>query len=169
MYFFSADFHLGHANIIKYCNRPFTSVEEMDEEIIKRFNSVVTSKDITIHAGDFTLAKKEIAYKYVQRLNGQNIFLKGSHDYWLKGTHHHEIWEKLIDGTYVVVGHYSMRVWPRSHYGSFNLFGHSHGKLEPIGKQWDVGVDTNDFYPYSFDQIKEIMKSRPDNLNLIKA
>ena len=167
MYFFTSDEHFQHTNVIEYSNRPFTSVEEMDEEIITRFNSVVTKNDIVIHAGDFTLAKKEIAYKYVQRLNGQNIFLRGSHDYWLKGTHHHEIWEKMIDGIYVVVAHYSMHTWARSHYNSYQLYGHSHGKLEPIGKQWDIGVDNNNFYPVSFDQIKEIMKSRPDNPNLI--
>jgi calcineurin-like phosphoesterase family protein len=40
-----------------------------------------------------------------------------------------------------------MRVWPRSHHNSWQLYGHSHGKLLPIGKQWDIGVDNNDFYP----------------------
>ena len=168
VYFFTADFHLGHSNIIKYTNRPFDSVEEMDREIIKRFNSVVSKNDITVHAGDFTLAKREVAEEYIKQLNGQHIFLKGSHDYWLKGTKSHEIWEKRIDGIYVVCCHFNMRVWARSHYNSWMLYGHSHGKLEPIGKQWDIGVDNNNFYPYSFEQIKEIMKDRPDNPNLVK-
>ena len=48
-----------------------------------------------------------------------------------------------------------MRVWNKSHYGSWELYGHSHGTLEPIGKQLDVGVDTNNFYPYSFEDIKK--------------
>jgi calcineurin-like phosphoesterase family protein len=61
-----------------------------------------------------------------------------------------------------------MRTWARSHYNSWQLYGHSHGKLEPIGKQWDIGVDNNNYYPVSFDQITEIMKTRPDNPNLIK-
>jgi calcineurin-like phosphoesterase family protein len=61
-----------------------------------------------------------------------------------------------------------MRVWPRSHYNSWQLYGHSHGRLEPVGKQWDVGVDNNNFYPVSFDQLVEIMKNRPDNFNLVK-
>jgi calcineurin-like phosphoesterase family protein len=173
MYFFTSDQHFGHwtnaeRNIIKYCRRPFSSIEEMDEVLIARFNSLVSKNDITIHAGDFTLAKKEAAYQYAARLNGTNIFLKGSHDYWLKGTKYHEIWEGMIEKQYVVVCHYAMRTWARSHYNSWQLYGHSHGKLPPIGKQWDIGVDNNDFYPVSFEKLKEIMSKRPDNVNLIK-
>ena len=168
MYFFTGDEHYNHRNILKYCDRPFDSVEEMDEELIKRHNSVVGKNDVVVHAGDFTLEKKEVAHKYQQRLHGTHIFLKGSHDYWLRGARCHEIWEKTIDGIYVVVCHFAMRVWARSHFNSFQLYAHSHGKLDPIGKQWDIGVDNNDFYPISFDQIREIMKNRPDNFNLVR-
>jgi calcineurin-like phosphoesterase family protein len=60
------------------------------------------------------------------------------------------------------------------HYGhtsiinSWQLYGHSHGKLPPIGKQWDIGVDNNNFYPVSFNKICEIMVARPDNPNFVK-
>jgi len=167
MYWFIADEHFGHFNIITYTHRPFTTVEEMDEEIIKRFNSVVRAEDTTIHAGDFTLANKEIAYKYEQQLNGSHIFLRGSHDRWMKGTNHHEILDITIEKQPIVICHYAMRVWHRSHYNSWNIHGHSHGKLPPIGKQIDVGVDTNSFYPYSFEMIKDIMKDRPNNPNFL--
>jgi len=160
MYFFVADSHLGHYNILKYCNRPFNSIEEMDEEIIKRFNSVVSKDDIVIHAGDFTLKGKREAYKYVEQLNGQNIFLKGSHDYWLKGTKSHEIWEKKIEDMYIVVCHYPLLSWPRSHYGSIMLHGHCHGAIPSEGRRMDIGVDTNNFYPYSFNEISTIMKDK---------
>jgi hypothetical protein len=56
-YFFTADEHYGHTNIIKFCNRSFTSVDEMDTEIIQRHNEMVGSKDVVIHAGDFSLSK----------------------------------------------------------------------------------------------------------------
>ena len=150
--------YYGHANIIKYCNRPFSSIEEMDEEIIKRHNEVAPSDGTVIHAGDFTLANVEIANQYIKRLNGHHIFLRGSHDKWLKAnTRVHEIWCNKIEDLYVVICHYAMRVWARSHYNSILLFGHSHGKLEPIGKQLDIGVDLHNFYPYSFEEIKSIM------------
>ena len=171
MYFFTADEHYGHSKIREYCGRSFSSIEEMDNEIIKRHNEVVTDNDIVIHAGDFTLKKScQETLKYIKQLNGLlKIFLIGSHDSWIKGTNSHSyIWEQMIEDRYVVVCHYAMRVWPRSHYNSWQLFGHSHGRVQPEGKQWDVGVDVNNFYPISFDQLKEIMKKRPDNFNLVK-
>lgn len=166
MYFFTADEHYGHANIIRYCNRPFKSVDEMNEDIIRKHNAVVMTDDVVIHAGDFSLAKVEIASKYVAKLNGHHIFLQGSHDHWLPRSAL-QIWEKNIDGIYVVVCHYAMRTWARSHYNSWQLYGHSHGTLPPIGKQWDIGVDNNDFYPVSFKKLSDIMKLRPDNPNLV--
>jgi len=166
MYYFISDEHYGHKNIITYSNRPFRTIEEMDETLISNHNSLVTDKDTVIHAGDFTLFHQ--AGKYISQLNGHHFFIRGSHDYWLKGSNVHEIWERNIDGHYIVVCHYAMRVWPRSHYNSWLLFGHSHGKLPPIGKQHDIGVDNNNFYPVSFKQIITIMNQRPDNPNFIK-
>ena len=166
MYFFTADEHYGHKNIIKFCNRSFSSTEEMDEILIERHNSVVRENDIVIHAGDFTLSKKSIANEYLRKLEGNHIFLRGSHDRWLNKSVPY-IWEEQIDGQIIVACHYAMRVWPKSHYNSWQLFGHSHGKLEPQGKQWDIGVDNNNFYPISFDELIEIMKSRPDNFNKV--
>jgi calcineurin-like phosphoesterase family protein len=61
-----------------------------------------------------------------------------------------------------------MRTWEKSHYNSWHLFGHSHGKLPSFGKSFDIGVDTNDFYPYSFDEVKKIMDKLPDNFNLVR-
>lgn len=166
-YFFTADAHLGHKNIIKYCNRPFDSVDEMDNEIINRHNSIVTKEDTVIYGGDFTLTKKGAAQNYIDRLNGKHIFLKGSHDHWLPNNAP-TIHELKIGKEYIVICHYAMRRWARSHYNSWQLFGHSHGQLEPIGKQWDIGVDNNNFYPLSYDDIKTIMVTRPDNENLIR-
>jgi len=169
MYFIDADHHFGHHRIIEYCNRPFKNVSEMDSEIIRRHNEVVGSDDIVIHAGDFSLVKdaRFVHEKYVSKLNGKNMFLKGSHDYWLQNRVG-KIHEITIDGIFVVICHYAMRVWARSHYNSWHCYGHSHGNLESIGKSMDVGVDTHNFYPYSFEEIKNIMKSKPDNFNKIK-
>ena len=166
-YFFTADEHYGHANIIKYCNRPFKSVEEMDATIIANHNKVVTSDDIVIHAGDFTFKYNSFFHKYFDQLNGLHTFVRGSHDHWMD-RQYHEIWEGKIKGQDIVVCHYAMRRWAKSHYGSWNLHGHSHGQLESQGKQYDIGVDNNNFYPVLFDDLVEIMKDKPDNIDLIK-
>jgi len=107
MYYFTADEHYGHRNIIKYCKRPFGSVGEMDSELITKHNEVVSKNDVVIHAGDFTLAKKLQAEKYIARLNGTHIFLSGSHDYWLGKKHPIQIWERKIEGQMIVVCHYA--------------------------------------------------------------
>lgn len=161
--FFTADEHYGHKNIIKYCNRPFDSVEEMDNEIIKRHNTLVGENDIVYHIGDFTL--KGDAEQYISRLNGKHIFIQGSHDKFLpKETP--QIIE--LNNPDIVLCHYAMTVWSKSHYNSWQLFGHSHGKLKGNGKQIDVGVDTHHFFPYSLDEIKKIMSKKEDNFNLVK-
>ena len=167
MYFFTADEHYGHANIIRFCNRPFASVEEMDAELIRRHNEIVNPDDTVIHAGDFAYRNSRSPQSYREALNGEHVFVRGSHDRWLDKAAP-EILELKIESQLVVVCHYAMRRWPKSHYGSWQLFGHSHGELEPVGKQWDVGVDNNDFYPLSFEQIREIMAERPDNDGMVR-
>ena len=68
----------------------------------------------------------------------------------------------------IVLCHYAMRVWDGSHYNSWMLYAHSHGKLESQGKSFDVGVDCWNYVPVSFDQVVEKMKTLPDNFNLVK-
>ena len=165
MYFFTADEHYYHKNIIKYCNRPFANVENMNRALIGRHNEVVSNTDTVVHAGDFTLAKGDLVQSVIRKLNGNHVFLQGSHDHWNKKLR--QIWERTIEGQYIVICHYAMRTWARSHYNSWQLFGHSHGTLEPVGKQWDIGVDNNNFFPVSFEQLGEIMAGRPDNPNRI--
>ena len=169
MYWFTSDQHYGHTNVIGYNKRPFKTVEDMDEQLIKNFNSVVGSEDITIHAGDFCwLNKKEEVYKkYVSKLNGTHILLVGSHDHWQPNSAKY-IWRKRIEGQLIIVCHYAMLTWESSHYNSWQLFGHSHGKLDLPHKQYDVGVDNNNLMPVSFNEICEIMKDKPDNFNLIR-
>jgi calcineurin-like phosphoesterase family protein len=151
MIWFTGDEHYFHKNIIKYTNRPFGSMEEMDDILIKNFNNVVQEKDIVYHLGDFIFNNK---YKeeYIKSLNGINIFLKGNHDKHMGNLPY--IVEITIDGQFIVLCHYAMRVWNRSHYGSWQLYGHSHGTLPPIGNQYDVGVDNNEYFPISFEQLK---------------
>ena len=142
----------------------------MNEELVNRFNAVVPKDGMTIHAGDFYLGplKNEFVYqKIVSRLNGSHIFMRGSHDKWLKGPNIPEIIELNVEGQSIIVCHYCMRTWAKSHYNSWHLYGHSHGTLEPIGKSWDIGVDKNNFFPLSFSDVESIMSVRPDNPNLI--
>lgn len=161
--YFTSDQHFGHANVIKYTNRPFKSVEEMDEELIKRWNERIKFNDLVYHLGDFSLLPYKHVYNYLDRLNGTICVIPGSHDKrWVRHANNFvnvTILPSLI--TYIfkdfpfILCHYPMLSWDRSHYGSIHLHGHSHGTIPNEGKRMDVGVDTNNFYPYSLEEILE--------------
>lgn len=168
--FFTSDTHFGHTNIIQHCSRPFSTVEEMDETLIRNWNYVVCPEDIVYHLGDF--AWRNIS-RYIEQLNGNIHLIRGSHDKQIGNSSQvfvtvTDLNSIVIGGQRIVLCHYAMRVWRASHFGSWQLFGHSHGRLRPVGKQWDVGVDRNNFKPLSYEEIKEIMRLRADNINLVR-
>ena len=168
-YWFTADDHFGHANIIKYCNRPFKNVEEMDEILINNWNSKVGANDIVYFLGDFCLKEPG---RYLDRLNGVIYFIRGSHDKKIKVCDKiKEISDiKIItipNNNIIVLCHYAMRTWARSHYNTWQLYGHSHGRLESQGKQMDVGVDCNNFSPVSLAEVITIMNNKPNNFNFV--
>jgi calcineurin-like phosphoesterase family protein len=170
MIFFTADQHFYHNNIIKYCNRPFANVEEMNRTLMINWNNKVGQKDIVYILGDLSFKYSD---EMLDKLNGQKILVTGDHDknsiiFKDKFLRIEKLLKIEEQGQTIVLCHYCMRVWPKSHFNSWHLFGHSHGHLEPIGKSWDVGVDKNNFTPLSFDEIKAIMDKRPDNFNLVK-
>lgn len=85
MLFFSSDHHFWHQNIIAYCNRPFSSVEEMNEALIDRWNSVVSPEDTVYCIGDFSLAIRPVE-TIPSMLNGTKILIPGNHD-WCHSYH----------------------------------------------------------------------------------
>lgn len=77
---FTSDSHFCHKNIIKYCDRPFCDVEEMNSELIRRWNSVVAEDDVVYHLGDLYLGPADRAYSLLSALNGHIILIRGNHD-----------------------------------------------------------------------------------------
>lgn len=174
MIFFTTDEHYSHSSVITYSNRPFSSVDEMKEILIQNNNKVVKPKDTVIHAGDFTFEKNlDVVENLIKCLIGRHIFISGSHDYWQKtyskkhNIHFADIKEIRFNKSLIVACHHPMLTWPRSHYGSWHVHGHHHGRLQNNGKSWDAGVDNNLYTPVSFDQLVAIMEERPENINYI--
>jgi len=176
-YFWTADTHFDHKNILKYCKRPFECTQEMNETIIENWNKKVGRQDIVYHLGDFALRN---SLKYLKRLNGNIRIILGNHDhdiiridrsfikqgiqniYFQIFPPQHEV--KIKDKT-IIMNHYSMRVWNKSCYGSWHVYGHSHGVLKPYGKSWDVGVDNNNFEPLALEDLFIILEKLPYNGN----
>lgn len=172
---FTGDQHLGHANIIKHCQRPFENVREMDTVILDNLR-ICKRGDTLYSLGDLSL-KSMFALAFLSRLEAWGvklIYIRGNHDKAVtkelrrQNIPVHDLLNISINGQDIVLCHYAMRVWHKSHYNSWQLYGHSHGFLPPEGKQWDVGVDNNGFRPMSFEEIAEIMQTRPDNFNLVE-
>jgi calcineurin-like phosphoesterase family protein len=160
--------YFGHTNIIKYCDRPFSNVEEMDEALIYNWNKCVSDTDTIYHLGDFAFRS---AQTYLDRLNGYIRFVRGNHEKPLLNILDlRDIpYMRIIkpEKTTITLSHCCMRVWDKSHFDHWHLYGHSHGTLPPIGKSMDVGVDCNNYSPVSLDYIKEYMGTRPHNPNWI--
>jgi len=178
MIFFTADFHLSHRNIIEYCSRPFKNIKDMDRAILQNLEESLRPKDVLYFLGDLTF-KEKIAHEFFKKFSDIEVeihFIVGNHDSksvikiaqeycafvgYLKNI--------KIEGQHITLCHYAMLLWDKSHFNSWQLFGHSHGRLSltGLGKQYDVGVDNNGFYPVSFDRLLGIMKERPNNFNYI--
>jgi len=172
--FFTSDLHFGHEGILKHSSssRPFSSVEKMDNKLIDNWNSEVSKNDTIYVIGDFCFKNKEYSEKILNRLKGKIHLILGNHDTKVP-THKFESLSTIkeikipdLDARhgqqYIVLCHYAMRVWNKSHYGTWHLYGHSHGTLKdnPNSLSIDVGVDTNNLFPYSYEEIKEKMKCK---------
>lgn len=175
--FFTSDTHFYHTNIIKYCDRPFNSVKEMNQFMIDRWNSMINEKDTVYHLGDFALCGKSNLEKLLNRLNGKIVLCAGSHDRISLFT---KFPDKIVEvkdinlikikGYTIFMSHYCHRIWPMSHYNSYHCFGHNHCKLNTtgLGKVLDVGVDCHGYSPWSLEELLDAFESKPDNNNLVK-
>jgi len=167
---FTADSHFNHDNIIHFCQRPFSSAAEMNEALIAKWNARVGKGDVVYHLGDFAWGDWE---PILNRLNGDIILIRGGHDkkyekkFGGRFLHIADLMDIVVQGYAIVLCHYCMRVWNKSHYDSWHLFGHSHGRLPALGKSLDVGVDGHDFAPWSWEEVKGYMAGRPHNENFL--
>lgn len=177
MIWFSSDSHFSHIAIIKYSNRPFSTVEDMNDEIIRRWNEVIKPTDTLYFLGDFVFTRnnrRDEIYRIRYRINCENIhFILGNHDKTVRKFAKEFVEDKTFlsvqdvlevkDTTpRIFLSHYSHRVWPNNHYGTYHCFGHSHGSLpdDPSSLSFDVGVDTNNFYPYSLNDVCNRMSNK---------
>jgi calcineurin-like phosphoesterase family protein len=168
--FFTSDTHFGHNNIIKFCERPFETSEEMDAVIIERWNSLVSSKDEVFHLGDFSFRSKKETNNIVSKLNGNITLIRGNHDLkrikltsvlgFREIKDYHELNQKRY-GQKIVLFHFPILSWNKKHHGSIHCHGHTHSLEKSYGKRINVGVDSNDFYPYHIEEIF-IMSNKAD-------
>ena len=173
--FFTSDTHFNHANIIRFCNRPFRNVDEMNETMVANWNATIGMDDTVFHLGDFCLGGAAEWTRLLDRLNGRIYLILGNHD--LKnirqgflGRFEHVAMQMRIEigKRKIYLCHYPFLCFEGGYKDVWQLFGHVHTRKSNMGidagrlqylypNQYDVGVDNNDFTPVSYEQVKKII------------
>ncbi len=155
---FTADTHFGHAAARALYRRPFPTVAAMDEAMVERWNAVVGEADEVFHLGDFAVRHPDPA-GLLARLHGTKHLLIGNNDpasvTALPGWHSVQPYLEIArEETTLVLCHYALRSWRDMGRGALNLHGHSHGRLAPMTRQFDVGVDARAYAPVTLAQLR---------------
>lgn len=185
--FVASDLHISHRNILKYCphrcspntdlnNITDADIDRMNETIIARWNSMIMPEDETYIIGDVAMGQIFKAPALIRRLNGMKYLIRGNHDKTLvrdininpdladlfawHDSYHEMSYKYGSEKHFITMSHYPMHSWNRQSQGSLHLHGHLHGNPHGIpGRIKDVGIDTNDLYPYRMDDVvREILK-----------
>jgi calcineurin-like phosphoesterase family protein len=184
--YFSSDWHLGHKNIIKYAQRPFTTIEDMN---ILIFNLV---KKLPINSylyflGDLGFTTEILDYFFYEVLSPdiRFVWILGNHDFKFESNmdkyinYCYDIKEYKsikIDNQDIFLCHYPMVTWNKSHFNSWLLYGHHHicaNGTEKVfekmqGKTLNVNLEFHDYKIWSFEEIKEYMNDKPNNWDYIE-
>ena len=151
--FITSDLHFGHKNILKFCpkTRPFHSVDEMDEFMIKEWNRIVPGDGTVYILGDVSYREPIHTAKIFGRLNGKKILIRGNHDdKALKSSFFTECFEEIHsyleitrNKTKIIMFHYPICEWNAMHRGSVHFYGHLHGSRSGLEefRAVDVGMD----------------------------
>ncbi|WP_152047134.1 metallophosphoesterase family protein [Aureimonas psammosilenae] len=158
MIFFTADTHFNDPRVLRLDRRPFANLEEHDAALVANWNEAVGSGDTVFHLGDFARGTSEAKAALLSRLNGLKHLIHGNNDD--AETHGAAGWQSVaayaeieVDERHLVLCHYAFRTWNGMGRGAINLHGHSHARLKPMPRQFDVGVDAFPFRPVTLAQI----------------
>ena len=180
--FFTSDLHFRHGNIIKYCNRPFETVQEQTEKLIENWNMTVPDTATVFILGDFAFANKNQWRGILHQLTGKKYLILGNHDRDIP----EEMFEGIVDLAKVsikikdhewktfILSHRPILCWEGSNDGSIMLYGHVHTCTNPEVEEtidselikfmpknsWDVGVDNNDYKPISVHEVLEKINAK---------
>jgi calcineurin-like phosphoesterase family protein len=145
--FVSSDTHFGHVNIIRYCSRPFANISDMNEALIQRWNSRVTTEDIVFFLGDFAMGpgvNEQFILNVLSRLNGEIHVIMGNHDqpskygpglkHIVESNQHRVPHVRIVDNLFkifhdgrdFVACHFPMQDWENRKHGAVHLHGHTH-------------------------------------------
>lgn len=163
-----SDLHLGHNNIIRYCDRPFSCSNEMDQSLIERWNRAVTPSDTVIYVGDLSLSHTVHPREYLRRLNGIKVMIRGNHDRQLagpvNGLHLHYGDERLF------FTHYPSGDAIPEGFAGWIIHGHVHDNMPFFDRKTrriNVSCEVVDYRPVSLLWLYSLIKSETETLKTI--
>lgn len=162
--FFIADMHFGHEKIIKMCNRPFENVQDMKDQLIKKWNNKVNDDDIVYILGDFSFkCSKEETIEILNQLKGKKVLLKGNHDKYVGQKDFDNCFEKICDilqvnedKLQIILCHYPIIDYPGMYYGAKMIYGHIHNKYIPHRDMYCASVECINYEPVTWDELEHI-------------
>lgn len=134
--FYISDWHYGHKNILSYDNRPFKTIDEMNNALIERWNGVVSKQDDVYVLGDMFWCAEEMAVDVLRSLNGFKVLICGNHDrctnrnFRDQFTVIHDYMEIVDNDRHVVLSHYPIPCFKNHFHGWYHLYGHVHNSFE---------------------------------------
>jgi calcineurin-like phosphoesterase family protein len=158
MIFFTSDTHFGDPRVLRIDRRPFSDLATHDQALIQNWNGVVGDRDEVWHLGDFMARRAGDCDHLLSRLKGRKHLIVGNNDpettTSAKGWASVQLYAEMrIDDRHLILCHYAFRTWNQMGKKSINLHGHSHGRLKPMPRQFDVGVDAQDLHPVTIDKL----------------
>ena len=174
---FISDTHFDHANIIKYCNRPFKNTEEMNNFMLKTWNDTISKVDLVFFVGDMAFGRSSRKPKWwVEQLNGQKVYIKGSHDKGIRPTS--EGLESVLfiadaviiqlEDKKIYVVHEPYKI-PQS-WKEWTIHGHVHNNsphLDLILKRFNVSVEVIDYKPRNLKYFLDIIDKEESTLEKV--
>ncbi|MDB5614319.1 MAG: hypothetical protein JWQ22_1972 [Devosia sp.] len=166
MLYFTSDTHFADPRVLRIDRRPFSNMAEHDAALIATWNAVVATGDEIWHLGDFARGTQEQVEALLAQLNGTKHLIIGNNDPistqvaagWASVQHYAEL--RLNEQLFVLC-HYPFRTWNQMGKKSIDLHGHSHGKLTPQPRQFDVGVDAQGLRPRLLEEIVSSKRTKP--------
>ncbi len=183
---FYSDPHYGHANIIKYCDRPFEDVEHMQREMIARYNAMIGLDDVVVWCGDCAMGHKKLdrLRDVLATLNGTKWLVRGNHDHEpaamlsagfavvadvlflriagmsCRVYHYPPAW---ADAMHVKDGHDKYEsVRPPEVPGEIIIHGHTHVTHTAEKNLIHVGVDAWGYAPAPYERVAELIEKTPN-------
>lgn len=160
--FIISDTHFHHKNIIEYSGRPFKSIDEMDSEIIKRWNNKISKDDLVIHLGDFGLGNDKELKSTRDKLNGTIILLRGNHDHKSVRKAGFMIIKGTLEIDNFILSHNPLAK-DKIPNGFVNVHGHIHERESPTGI--NISIEHTNYEPITLAQLKEMVKSFLEKTN----